>query len=194
MYWDFVFPCANCELLRLSFLSVSLCLCFLILNSQLATISSAQGVSRSRLSSISAVPGSIEGFLKDFYKHGGNVDVENKDDAVATLQMYWETVFVDAEDQASFFFKFLLQIIFQVSFSFYEKIPIKSLISIIFCKDFNLVCESYSLHLSFSVSLSFHSFLQTLGGAVVLTDIVYWLGIFPLLKDIPRSYDFVSIF
>lgn len=34
---------------------------------------------------------------------------------------------------------------------------------------------------------------QTLAGAAVLTDLVYWLGIFPVMKDIPRSYDFLEV-
>lgn len=34
---------------------------------------------------------------------------------------------------------------------------------------------------------------QTLAGAAMLTDAVYWLGIFPLMKDLPRTYDFLEI-
>eukprot|EP00250_Pteridium_aquilinum_P035460 c9455_g1_i1 orf=323-1237(+) len=114
----------------------------LIIYFGLATLYSAQAAARSRLSSAFYPDSeSAVGFLKGYYNGG---DVESKN-AIATLQMYWETVFAENEELASYS-GYLMQIIF-----------------------------------------------QTLAGAATLTDAVYWLGIFPLMKDLPRTYDFLEI-
>lgn len=115
----------------------------LIIYFGLATVVSALAASRSRLSS-SFIPNSEStvGFIKGYYNGGDDVESKN---AIATLQMYWETVFTENEELASFP-GFLMQIIF-----------------------------------------------QTLAGAAMLTDAVYWMGIFPLMKELPRTYDFLEI-
>ncbi|KAH7302768.1 hypothetical protein KP509_23G086200 [Ceratopteris richardii] len=82
------------------------------------------------------------GFMKGYYNMDSDVESKN---AIATLQMYWETVFAETEDLASFW-GFLMQMIFQTS-----------------------------------------------AGAVLFTDIVYWLGLFPLMKELGRSYDFLEV-
>lgn len=115
----------------------------LIIYFGLATLLSARAASRSRLSnSFDTQYDSNIGFLKGYYNGGGDLESKN---AIATLQMYWETVFAENEELAPFS-GFLMQIIF-----------------------------------------------QTLAGAAVLTDTVYWMGIFPLLREIPRTYDFLEI-
>lgn len=109
----------------------------------IATVVSALAASRSRLSgSYFARSENAVGLIKGYYNGGGDVESKN---AIATLQMYWETVFAENEELASVP-GFLMQIVF-----------------------------------------------QTVAGAAMLTDAVYWLGLFPLMKDLPRSYDFLEI-
>ncbi|MCO5612639.1 hypothetical protein L7F22_066908 [Adiantum nelumboides] len=109
----------------------------------IATVVSALAASRSRLSGTPfSKSESAVGLIKGFYNGSGDVESKN---TIATLQMYWETVFAQDEELASYW-GFLMQIIF-----------------------------------------------QSVAGAAVLTDAVYWLGLFPFMKDLPRSYDFLEI-